>query len=210
MLSSQFRGIVNGLLILCFSLSAHADAFKAGKEYLILKQCPQASGQPVQVTEFFSYGCPWCYRIEARLNEWIKDNSQHINFSKVPVVFKPSWEAYAKAYYAAEALGLSQTLSPDLFKRIITDKESLGTDEAMITYFSQHGVALDVAKSAFLHSAEVTMQLAKGKQAMAMNQISAIPAVVVNQCYKTNMQMAGSEAQFFAVLDYLLKKSQAG
>ncbi len=37
-------------------------------------------------------------------------------------------------------------------------------------------------------------------------QINAIPTLIVNDHYKTNLQMAKSEARLFEILDYLLSE----
>nr|WP_277619290.1 hypothetical protein [Legionella norrlandica] len=42
---------------------------------------------------------------------------------------------------------------------------------------------------------------------MAHYQINAVPAFVVNNKYKTDLQMAGSEERLFEILDYLIRKS---
>jgi thiol:disulfide interchange protein DsbA len=58
----------------------------------------------VQVIEFFSYGCPWCYRLEPYLEKWLAHKPANVDFRRVPVVFESGWDTYAKAYYTAKAL----------------------------------------------------------------------------------------------------------
>ena len=74
-----------------------------GKDYQVVGEPPEKA-QKVSVIEFFSYGCPWCYQLEKPLQAWVKKNKQRIQFERVPVVFHPEWEIYAKAYYTLQVL----------------------------------------------------------------------------------------------------------
>lgn len=42
---------------------------------------------------------------------------------------------------------------------------------------------------------------------MARYQINAIPAMVVNNQFKTDLQMAQTEERLFAIMDYLVTKA---
>lgn len=202
--------MIKKLLWLCFLLPTMSLAaeFIEGKDYQVLTSS-QITGQQSktpEVTEFFSYGCPWCYRTESALNQWAKTAGNKVQVEKVPVVFKPEWEIYAKAYYAAKALALNAKLTPILFKSIQEDKKSLGTNDAMVKLFVAQGVNKEIAQSAFEYSPTIDMRVKNGMNLMAQYQISAVPAFVINHKYKTDLQMAGSPERLFELFDYLLKK----
>ncbi len=196
-----------GLIFLLPAL-AFATPFVEGKDYQSVSN-PQPidnkNKTPV-VTEFFSYGCPWCYRLEAPLTEWIGKMGKNAQLERVPVVFKPDWELYAKAYYTAKALALSDKLNPLLFKTIQDDKKPLNTKQSMIDFFTSQGVDREIAKSAFENSSAIDMRVSDGMSLMARYQINAVPAFVVNNKYKTDLQMAGSPERLFQILDYLMKQ----
>ncbi|MCL9684461.1 thiol:disulfide interchange protein DsbA/DsbL [Legionella maioricensis] len=196
-----------GLIILLPAI-ALAAAFTEGKDYQVVSN-PQAtenkSKTPV-VTEFFSYGCPWCYRMEAPLNEWVGKMGKNAQLERIPVVFKPDWELYAKAYYTAKTLALSDKLNPALFKAIQEDKKTLNTKQSMIDFFVGQGVDREIAKSAFENSPTIDMHVGNGMRLMAAYQINAVPAFVINNKYKTDLQMAGSPERLFQILDYLMRQ----
>ncbi len=198
------------IIALIFLLPALALAapFVEGKDYQ-----PVSNPQPVDnknkapvVTEFFSYGCPWCYRLEVPLTEWAAKMGKNVQVERVPVVFKPDWELYAKAYYTAKALAMSDKLNPLLFKTIQDDKKPLNTKQSMIDFFISQGVDREIAKSAFENSSTIDMRVSDGMSLMARYQINAVPAFVVNNKYKTDLQMAGSPERLFQILDYLMKQ----
>ncbi|CEG55658.1 thiol:disulfide interchange protein DsbA/DsbL [Legionella fallonii] len=196
-----------GLIFLLPAL-ALAAPFIEGKDYQLV-----SNPQPIEnrnktpmVTEFFSYGCPWCYRLETPLNEWVGKMGKNVQLERVPVVFKPDWELYAKAYYTAKTLAMSDKLNPLLFKTIQDDKKPLNTKQSMIDFFISQGVDREIAKSAFENSSTIDMRVSNGMNLMARYQINAVPAFVVNNKYKTDLQMAGSPERLFQILDYLMKQ----
>jgi thiol:disulfide interchange protein DsbA len=196
-----------GLLLLIPSLAFSAD-FIEGKDYQVVAAAPMETNSPAPtVTEFFSYGCPSCYRIDAPLNQWIGTLKNKAAVERAPVVFKPDWELYAKAYYTAKALALTTKLSPLLFKAIQDEKNPLNSTPNMINFFVAQGVDKEIAKSAFENSPTIDLQVKKGMELMAHYQINGVPAFVINNKYKTDLQMAGSPERLFEIMNYLLKKS---
>lgn len=198
------------LFCILFLLPAMAFAaqFIEGKDYQVVSNPQQSPKSKIPViTEFFSYGCPWCYKIDPLVNEWATKMGSSAQLDRVPVVFKPEWELYAKAYYTAKTLALSDKLSPQLFKAIQEEKNPLSSKQAMIDFFVAHGVDREIAKSAFENSPTIDMRVQNGMTLMANYQINAVPAFVVNNKYKTDLQMAGGQERLFQILDYLIRKS---
>jgi thiol:disulfide interchange protein DsbA len=190
---------------------ATAEDFVAGKDYEIVSNFSDSApvNPKIEVIEFFSFGCPWCYRIEPTLMAWVKQQGNSIRFSRVPVVFKQTWVNYAKAYYTAQGLGLDSKLTPLLFKEIQSKKEgeALKSSEEMIKFFTDQGVDLATAKSAFENSTTIDMEVKEGTTLMSRYRVSGVPAVVINNQYKTDLQMAKNEARFLKILDFLVAKA---
>ena len=197
------------IMLVLVSTMTFAEDFVEGKDYMVIKagENPVSSKDSVTVTEFFSYGCPWCYKLEPALNQWVKQQDTKISYNRVPVVFNKDWEYYAKAYYAAQALGQGSKLNPALFKAILDDKRSLNSTQAMIDFFVSQGVDASTAQSAFQNSTAIEMEVDASKRQMAQFQISGVPALVVNNQFKTDLQMAKSQERLFAILDFLINKA---
>ena len=206
------KTIVNYLIsaaLLMTSLMCFSADFVAGKDYQVINAAtpsPNSHGI-INVTEFFSFGCPWCYRLEPALNHWVQQQGAKIHFKKIPVIFNKDWDYYARAYYTAEALSLNSTLDPRLFKAILDDKQRLNNQQAMVDFLIKNGVNRATAESAFNHSPSIELNIANSQRTMASCAINAVPAVVLNNKYKTDLQMAGTEDRFFAILDYLISLS---
>ena len=195
-------------LLPLFTLCAHAEDFVAGKDYDIIKPTTQTeeNHHKIPIIEFFSFGCPGCYRVEPALEQWVKEQHEKIEFLKVPVVFHKDWLYYAKAYYTANLLGMSDKLSPLLFKTVQVDKIPLNNNQAMIDFFVNHGVDKETAESAFNHSPTLDIKVTEGNEQMASFHITGIPAFVINDQYKTDLQMAQTEERLIKILNYLVNQ----
>ena len=136
-----------GTLFLSLSLTAgaahaSADAPVAGKDYTVLKT-PQALDVPagkISVIEFFWYGCPHCNAFDPYLEAWIKKQGPDVVFKRVPVAFRDDFIPHSKMYYALDALGLSQKLTPIVFHEIHVNKNYLLTPEEQAKFLATQGV----------------------------------------------------------------------
>ncbi len=188
------------------SLIGFSADFVAGQDYELIKNSDAAGkiGDAVSVVEFFSFGCPWCYKLEPAVNKWVAQQGTKIYFKKIPVIFNNDWEYYARAFYTAEALSLNSKLNPALFKAILDDKQSLNSKETMTAFLTKNGVDLATAQSAFNNSPSIDLDIATSQRMMASYHIAAVPAFVVSNRYKTDLQMAKTEKRLFEILDFLL------
>ena len=193
-------------LLFLFPALALAADFVEGKDYQVITQASEAVIKGPTVTEFFSYGCPWCYKLETPLNEWTGKMGKTVHLERVPVVFKPNWDLYAKAYYTAKTLALVEKFNPLLFKAIQVERTPLESKQTMINFFVTQGVDREIAKSAFENSPTIDMKVQTGMALMATYQISAVPAFVINNKYKTDLQLAGSPERLLEILTYLARK----
>ncbi len=199
-----------GLLALLISSIVWAQDFVAGKDYEIITQTTTSRPkEKIKVIEFFSYGCPWCYRIEPALSAWLNQHKDKIQLIRTPVIFKNEWGLYAKAYYTAHLLGLDDKFNPILFKAIQEEGRPLGSKEAMIAFFTANGIDETTAKSAFENSTSVAMQLGQGAKLMSQARVNAVPALVINDQYKTDLQMAQGEKRLFEILDFLVNQTDS-
>src|SRR3546814_9031641 len=64
------------------------------------------SSDLIEVAEVFNYVCPACAGFDPVLQEWKKKQPAYVHVVYVPADFRPDFKAYARAYYAAAALGL--------------------------------------------------------------------------------------------------------
>lgn len=196
------------MMLWCLPMLAVSADFVEGQDYQVISggNEPSYKGGPVPVTEFFSYGCAWCFRLDSGVTKWVQKEGSAIQFSRVPVVFNPSWENYARAYYLIDGLSLGKKVHDHFFNAIIVEKQPLTGSTELIAFFSKNGVAPQVAESIFSASPTVDLKLKEDAALMGKFQINAVPTLVINQHYKTNMQFAKSEERLFEIASYLVDK----
>jgi protein dithiol oxidoreductase (disulfide-forming) len=197
------------IVLLLVSTIVSSKTFKEGIDFQVINGAPSPTSDKVTVTEFFSYGCPWCYKLEPILESWLNKAQTKVNFERVPVVFEQGWDYYAKAYYLAKSLGMANTLTPALFKAIQKDKQKLNTTESMITFFVANGADKAIVTSAFKSSPSIDTMVKNGMKLMKSYGINSVPTIVVNGKYKTDLQLAkGQDKRLVEILDYLVAKSK--
>lgn len=196
------------MVLSCLPMLVLSADYIEGQDYEVIPGASSSAykGGPVQVSEFFSYGCPWCYRLDAAVSQWVMKEGDAIRFFRVPVVFNTGWDNYARAYYLIDSLSLGNPIHDRLFKAVIVEKKPMTRPVEMIAFFSKNGVETSVADSVFSSSPSIELRLKADAALMAKYQINAVPTLVVNQQYKTNLQMAKSEEKLFDIASYLVNK----
>ncbi len=63
--------------------------------------------------------------------------------------------------------------------------------------------------SALNHSPDIEIKLATSQASMAKYHINSVPTIVINEQYKTNLEMAKNPERLIEVLSYLIELSKA-
>jgi len=172
---------------LTLSTTSVAGQFQEGTHYKSVTD-GLPSSEP-GVIEFFSYACPHCYSLEPTLEGWVKSKPADVKFTRVPVIFRASWEVYAKAYFVGEALGILDKSHPILFHQIHNENAPLKNDKQLKKFFEGIGVkGEDFDKTA--GSFTVATKLNQARQAMAKYKIASVPSFIINEKYQTSLSLA--------------------
>ncbi|MFT0172736.1 thiol:disulfide interchange protein DsbA/DsbL [Paraburkholderia mimosarum] len=184
-----------GTLLLSLSLiagAAHATpaAPVAGKDYTILKT-PQSLDVPagkIEVIEFFWYGCPHCNAFDPYLEAWVKKQGPDIVFRRVPVAFRDDFIPHSKMYYALDALGLAQKLTPVVFREIHVNKNYLLTPEEQAKFLATQGVDPKKYMEAY-NSFSTQSALQRDKALLDSYKIDGVPTIAIQGKYETGPAM---------------------
>ncbi|HEX7643734.1 MAG TPA: thiol:disulfide interchange protein DsbA/DsbL [Burkholderiaceae bacterium] len=188
-----------------FSVAAAASPEdpQEGREYVKIARQPTASGSKVEVSEFFLYGCPHCNGFEPYISGWTKARSSRVAFHRVPVMLHEGDEAWAKMYYALDALGRADALHARIFHAIHVDHVHLNDEAAIADFVASQGVDRDAFVQAF-RSFQVQSKLKQAQMLMQTYGIRRVPTVAVGGLYETSPAMAGDslgdrpESEYFA------------
>lgn len=198
-------------LFLLFGLTVQVAAvdFKEGVDYLRLPQTqPVETGNKVEVREVFWYGCPHCYDLEPALNKWLKTLPANVEFMRMPGIFRKSWEAHAKAFYAFEALGVTHKLHGPFFSAIHAQHQALNDEETIAEFAAKHGVDKDGFKQAY-NSFQVDARIRGAIQMGQRYGIEGVPSLIVDGKFRTDSSLTKSHERMMRVVDYLVKRAVA-
>jgi protein dithiol oxidoreductase (disulfide-forming) len=182
--------------------------WKEGQHYIVLaKPMPPAAGK-VEVTEVFSYACPHCAHFQPFAEQLKTQLPKGATFSYMPVVFNPSWEPLARAYYAAQALGVLDKTHQALFDALHRDHKPLRTIEDLAGFYAGFGVDPKNFTST-AQSFVVEGNLNQGRERALAYQIESTPTLIVNGKYRLDAASAGGQGQAVELALWLVNKELA-
>jgi thiol:disulfide interchange protein DsbA len=191
---------LSALFAACLLLNAPARAFDEGIDYRTLaRPQPTESGDKVEVLELFWYGCPHCYHLEPKLKDWLASKPDYVAFRRMPAVLGSGWAPLARAYYAAELLGVTERIHEPLFAALHDQRRRLQSPEEIADWFAAQGVDREAFLKAY-NSFIVDMRVRRSSQMGQQMNIDGVPAFVVNGRYVTSPSMTASTDKAFQVI----------
>lgn len=202
------------LLLATFALAAplvQAQDFVEGRDFH-----PIAGGQPllsdgkIEVVEVFGYPCIHCAHAAPVIADWRKTLANDVRLSYVPAVFGGVWEAYARAYYTAETMGVLERTHDKLFEVIHTEKRPIQNMEDVAAFYGEYGVDKDNFL-ATLTSFAVNAKIEQARQQVPAWGVEGTPSMVV--AGKWRVMSPGGENGFekmLQIVDFLVAQERAG
>lgn len=160
----------------------------------------------VVVTEMFSYSCVYCYYLEPDLHEWLARQGPEVQFEREHVVFSGSGLSLAKAFYAAEELGVTEKIHEYMFSAIHVSGLRMNDEQLLIRLFESRGeVPADKFKAAF-NGFSVENQVRRSDALVRTWRIDGTPTMVVDGRFLAGGTSTRSNRQILAVVDFLVDK----
>lgn len=158
----------------------------------------------IEVLEFFWYGCPHCYTLEALLEKWIPTLPADAQFRRMPAVFnEPRWSRDAGIFYAFDALGVVSKLHRPFFDAIHRDRLRTDNPDALAEWLTRNGVDTKKFDQA-LKSFGVQSKVRRAAQLSASYRIDGTPALAVAGRYTISVEQSRSWERMLAIADYLI------
>ena len=197
--------IVGLLVALCAFVHAEED-FTAGRHYEVITPAqPTSTGEKIEVIEFFWYGCSHCFAFEPHIRNWLGSKADYVEFTRMPAIFGDKWMIHARAYYAAEQLGVLDTIHTPLFEALNLKKRTLFTENTLAAFFAEFGTPEESFRQAY-KSFDVDTKTRQAVAATRSYGITGTPAVIVNGKYRSSARSVGSYEKLLKLVDYLADK----
>lgn len=211
--SSQLALVATALLVLLGTQGALAQdsmgEWVEGKHYTLITPAIRGTADDkIEVTEFFWYGCGHCYNFEPQITQWKKTLPDDVVVKGSPAMWNGPMEIHAKAFYAAEALGVLDTMHMPLFQALNVDRKRLTSESELADLFAANGVARDEFSKAF-NSFGVGSQARQANARARAAKISGTPELMVAGKYRITTRSAGGQANMIKIAEFLVEKERA-
>ena len=186
---------------------------QAGTDYEVIEggQPIQPAAGKIEVAEVFNYVCPACARFQPLVASWKAGLPSDVNFVYVPAMFGSYWDDYARAYYAAEALGVQEKTHDAVYAAIHVEHVLDGemgdhdTPQDIADFYGKQGVDAKTFLDA-MGSFSVVAKANRAKQFIMRSQIRSTPSLVVNGKY---LVKGKSYEDMLRIADHLIARERA-
>lgn len=192
--------------LLIAPLAANAQPWVEGIHYEAVPgtHAPREDGR-IEVVEAFWYACPSCYNFEPHLVRWLESKPEDVAFVRIPANLNPSWRVYARAFHAAEALGVLETMHPIIFRAIHIERNALSSVDAYAALFTAH---TDIDETTFretFNGFDVETRMRRGDALIRDFRVSAVPTIIINRRWRTNPAMTRGYPQMVQLINHLIE-----
>jgi len=184
----------------------------AGVDYEIIEngQVFQVVEGKVEVAEVFGYLCPACARSQLYMTPWIERLPADVNFVHVPILFGGSWDNFAHAFLAAQALGVAQVSHQAMYSAIHVEKTLKGergrdSVDDIAAFYSRYGIEPQTFIET-MNSFAVITNANRAKQFAQRNRVTSTPSIVVGGKYRVN---GTSFEDRLRITDHLIARERA-
>lgn len=189
--------------------SADASApYTEGDQYVTLPAPHQrySSEGKVEVAEVFSYACIHCAQFAPIAEKLKKALPPGVKFELVPAPFSAEWLPFARAYYAADKLGVVDRTHLQLFVAKFAQHYPMNSLDDLADFYAREGVN----RAEFMRLATSDAATAKLKADLALIQkwgVDGTPSIVIDGKYRVAHVKTLDELS--AVTQWLVKRELA-
>lgn len=201
------------LITLSFFIVGMANAeLTENKDYVVLKNPPTYENIPqgkVEVIEFFSYGCSYCYKLEPELLAWLTEQSPNVTFKRIAIPRKGKWFAYARLYYALGLIPSKEQarITPLIYNAIHEQKLNLEDDNELLDWAASENVDREqLAK--YYQSVDVDKSIAQAFELAKSYELQYVPTIIVNNKYQLQLDSSNNYAGTKEKLAELVKLAE--
>lgn len=161
----------------------------------------------IEVAEVFAYYCIHCATMQKLVTPWKAALPADVDFKYVPTAHGQA-EPFARAFYAAEAMGIHDATHEKIFDLVaVQHKVKTGQADEIAQLYGTIGQDAGAVLST-MQSFAVNAQIARAQKAVTRWAIDATPTFVVAGKYKVTTTSGGRE-RILEVIDHLVARERA-
>ena len=202
-----YRALIAALVCLSvWSGSSVGAQYEEGVHYQVLD--PQAplstSGDGIEVSEYFSYGCGHCFQFDPVLTAWLETLPEDVVFDRTPAIWNDYYGNLAQTYYTLKAMDLLESLHLPVFEAIHVKRKNLSKPSIIADFLEASGVEPETFAKVF-NSFGVRMSLQQAEARGRAYRASGVPTLIVNGKYRIEARGAGSTREMLKVAEFLIQ-----
>jgi thiol:disulfide interchange protein DsbA len=180
----------------------------AGRDYVVLDS-PRAAatGEAIEVIEFFYYGCPVCYDAQPHIARWLAREGASVAFTRVPQASSPQSENFALTYYALEASGHLERLHGPVYENHHFGDPRLDEEAKLLDWLGRNGADAEAFRR-LRDSEEVRARVAAGRRSFEAYNVRGVPAFAVDGRFVTSARLAGGVKEMMDVVTHLVERAR--
>lgn len=182
----------------------------AGVDYAVID-----AGEPyaavkgkIEVVEVFGYTCPHCAHFEPSVRSWKAKLPADVRFTAIAAPMGGQWIPYARAYFAAQSMGLAERTHEAMFNALHVEGSlpiSKPTPEEIAGFYASRGADAKRFVAA-MASPAVDAQLTQAREFMVRSGVAGTPTIVVNGKYRV---IGTSFEDILRITDHLVARERA-
>jgi thiol:disulfide interchange protein DsbA len=200
------RRFLLSLLFVAAAGAANAQEFQEGVHYQLIDPAqPTSEASTIEVVEVFSYMCPHCASFQPFIESWLETAPENVSFSRIPVVFRASWEPFARLYYTAEAMDALDDIHQALFDALHKERRQFRSNDDLADFVAEQSD--EISRDDFVKLSKsfgIETRLRRSMTQVQRFGVDATPTVIINGKYRATATMAGSVNRLLELMTYLV------
>lgn len=178
-----------------------------GIDYHRIKNAPASklSKKPIEVLEFFYFGCHACERMDPVLRDWEDKNSGIVSVRRIPVAFSARLAPHVALFSALEQLKLTHIATPKVFAEVLHHRNYLLTRKSQAEFLESLGIPTATFERT-IASDTTRESLTTSERLVEAFRIRAVPTVIFDAQYM--ITVGSPPLRTVSVLDHLLARSR--
>ncbi len=190
--------------------SVAAEGFEEGVDYQRLPVSVETRDDAkVEVVEIFSYACIHCKTFDPTLEAWRAEQTDQVDFRRMPAIFNETWAVLGQAFYAADVLGIGDAIHAPMFRAIHDRGVDLRDPSSMAALFHEVGGVTPEEFTQVFNSFSVRSRVQQADAHGRAYRVSGVPALIIDGTYRVDGRMAGTNSRMLEVVDFLVARRHA-
>jgi len=162
----------------------------------------------VEVVEFFSFACPYCFAFETPLEAWLPSKPPEVRFRRSPVPFEQNFRNFQPMYFALESLDPVGRMPRRIFDAVHKEHLRLDNIRDIAAFMQRNGVDADKFVDAFT-SPGTAAKVAQANELFHASGANSVPMMMVQGRFLTSPAIARGYDKVLAVVDRLAEQARA-